>query len=204
MDVKIHGHNLKITEALEDYTHKKLDKLDRYLPNIMEIRVDLSREQTARGEALTAAQITLRHRRGAILRSEEKLRSNDFDSVQVAITTAIDKMYRQIERFKGKRNRKGRERFTATLEELEYAEQPPELAESGVEAPPAAYVEPVIVRRKEVAVSAMTEAEAIEQMELLSHNFFVFFNQDTGGINVLYRRDNGGYGVLVPQIDHAN
>jgi putative sigma-54 modulation protein len=111
-------------------------------------------------------------------------------------------MYRRIQRFKGKRQRKGRERFTATLEELSVAEEIPGVAEYIEEEPePADIVEAPIARRKEIAVTAMNEAEAIEQMELLGHSFFVFFNDATGSVNVLYRRTEGGYGVLVPQLE---
>ena len=201
MNVTIHGHNLKVSDMLEDYARKKVDRLDRYLPNIMDIRIDLSRQQTARGEDLTIAQITLRHRRGAIIRAEEKVQSNDRESVQMAINLAVDKMHRRIERFKGKRSRKGRERFTASIEELEIAEEIPEMEEA--EEPISAVnssEELQVVRRKQVALTAMNEAEAIEQMELLGHAFFVFFNADTGEVNVLYKRTDGSYGVLVPQV----
>lgn len=203
MNITINGHNLKVSETLEEYTRKKIDKLQRYLPNIMEVRVDISRLDTARGEDMTIAQITLRHQRGALLRAEEKIRSNDRDSVQLAINQAIDKMYRRIERFKGKRSRKGRGRFSevymATVEELDLAEDIPEMEdqaeELGLE-----YEFDEILRRKEIEVNPMTEDEAIEQMELLGHSFFMFYNATTGSVNVLYRRDSGGYGVLVPKL----
>jgi putative sigma-54 modulation protein len=195
MDVIIQGLNLKVTDSLEDYTRKKLDKLDRYLPNIYDVRVDLSSERTKRGDDLAIAQITIRHSRGAILRAEERS-PGDINS---AINSAVEKMYRRIQRFKGKNNRKGRERFAATLEELNIAEDIPvgEFDEVGE----VAETEHEIVRRKEVAVAAMNEAEAIEQMELLGHTFFVFFNDATGGVNVLYKRGSGGYGVLVPNVE---
>jgi putative sigma-54 modulation protein len=199
MNVTIRGHNIKVSDALEDFTRKKVNKLDRYLPNIRDIRVDLSRQHTSRGENMAIAQITLRHGRGAILRSEEKLQSNERDAVQAAINLAIDKMHRQIERFKGKRSRKGRERFIATIEELDMAETIPELEDYEDEIEEPEYEEPEIIRRKDVALIAMDETEAIEQMELLGHNFFMFLNAETGSINVLYRRAEAGYGLLVPQ-----
>jgi len=123
MDVTIQGRNIKITETLEDYAKKKIGKLDRYLPNIQDVRVDLSSEHTRRGNVLVSAQITVRHQRGAILRAEEK----NAGDISIAIDGAVDKIYRQIQRFKGKRIRKGRERFTATLEELNMAEEIPDV-----------------------------------------------------------------------------
>jgi putative sigma-54 modulation protein len=196
MDVIIQGHNLRVTDALESYTRKKMDKLDRYLPNIYDVRIDLSSERTKRGEDLAIAQITIRHSRGAILRAEERSPGD----INAAINSAVEKMYRRIQRFKGKRIRKGRERFTATLEELNAAEQIPDM-EVFEDIPETEEAEREIVRRKEVPVVAMNEAEAIEQLELLGHSFFVFFNDATGGVNVLYKRTSGGYGVIVPRLE---
>src|SRR5512145_70849 len=153
MDVTIHGNNLKITDALEAYARKKLDKLDRYLPNILDIRVDLSHQRSRRGEDLAIAQITIRHERGAILRAEERVPGD----MNAAINAAVDNMYRRIQRFKGKRQRKGRERFTATLEELTAAEMIPNMEEYIEEIPDAEVEVAVptteIIRRKAVAVT---------------------------------------------------
>lgn len=196
MDVIVQGHDMRVTEALKTYAHKKLDRLDRYLPNIAEIRMDLSHQRSRRGEDLAIAQITIRHKRGAILRAEERIPGD----IETAINSAVDKMYRRIQRFKGRRQRKGRERFSASIEELQAAEAIPNIEEF-VEEEAVAAPENEIVRRKQITLTAMNEAEAIEQMELLDHNFFVFFNAATGSVNVLYKRSNGGYGLLVPQIE---
>ena len=195
MDIDIQGHNLKVTEALSAYVHKKLDKLDRYLPNIMEVRVELGREHTKRGEDLSVAQITVRHKRGAILRAQETIGGE----IEAALNLAVDKMYRQIQRFKGKRIRKGRGSFSASLEELNIAEAIPEM--EAFEETAADAADQKIIRRKDVATTAMNEDEAIEQMELLGHTFFMFFNEATGSINVIYKRRTEGYGLLVPHIE---
>ena len=207
MDVMIHGQNIKITEPLQEYAKRKLSRLDRYLPNIHDIRIDLSSQHTRRGEDLAIAQITVRHKRGAILRSEEKVQGD----IHIAIDQAIDNMYRRIERFKGKTldRKRGGERFTATFEELEMAEEMPEVApledvyadivEMEVAAQNGAGTASPIARRKQVTLTPMSEAEAIEQMELLGHTFFIFFNADTGVTNVLYKRDVGDYGLLIPE-----
>ncbi len=210
MDVTILGANVKVTDDIESYARKKLDRLDRYLPHIQEVRVDIAHEHTRRGENLISAQITIRHERGAILRAEDKS-AND---AKKAIDKAVDKMYRRIQRFKGKRSRKGKERFVATLEELnlaedipdveefvdEYAELADEYQETQLEGDGMETLPFPIARRKDVALAPMTEIEAIEQMELLGHAFFMFFNADTQVINVLYRRTSGDYGLLVPVI----
>jgi putative sigma-54 modulation protein len=198
MEMTIHSQNLRITEALEEYARKKLEKLDRYLPNIADVRLDLERERTRRGEDGAVAQITVRHRRGAILRAEERVSGVEQDDLIAALNLALDKMYRRIERFKGKRSRKGRERFSATVEEMSTAEAVPEFG--ALEEEIAVEDAPELNRRKEVLVTTMTEDEAVEQMELLGHSFFLFFNDATGSVNVVYKRRNGGYGVLVPVV----
>ncbi len=198
MEVQIHGRNLKIGERVEEYARRKLEKLDRYLPNIADVRLEITREHTRRGEDILIAQLTVRHSRGAILRAEERGNGND---LQAVVNHTIDNMYRRIERFKGKRSAKGRtrfsERFVLTVEEMEQAEEIP--AEEMLPQPePELEFEPEVVRHKEITLTPMSEAEAIEQMELLGHSFFVFFNIETNGVNVLYRRTSGDYGVLVP------
>jgi putative sigma-54 modulation protein len=200
MEVIVQGRNLRVNDALEHYARKKVDRLDRYLPNIYEVRVDLSHENSRRGNNhMAIAQITVRHSRGAILRTEERV----IGDIQTAINQAVDKMYRQIQRFKGRRSRKGRERFTATIEELNLAEPIPDVAdyEEVIPAEEAVEAQSAIARRKEVTLVAMNETEAVEQMELLGHSFFMFFNGDTGAINVLYKRAAGDYGLLVPKIE---
>ncbi|MCU0498119.1 MAG: ribosome-associated translation inhibitor RaiA [Anaerolineae bacterium] len=201
MDITIRAHNFKVGENLEEFAVKKLERLDRYLPRISDLLLELERQQTHRGEPITTAQITLRHSRGAILRAEERVKGTDHSAIEAAINASIDKMYRQISRFKGKRldRRRRSGRYLATPEELEIAEELPENDEFDMTYEEAeAESELEIVRRKQVALTPMSEQDAIHQMELLGHDFFMFFNEATGGVNVLYKRSNGAYGVLVP------
>jgi putative sigma-54 modulation protein len=130
------------------------------------------------------AQITLRHVRGTILRAEE--RTTD---IFAAVDAVVDKMYRQIERYKGKRRRRG----DIQEEELGGYETAVELEESE-------FATGRLVRRKQFSVEPMHEEEAIEQMELLGHDFYVFFNADTEAVNVVYRRRDGDYGLLEPEV----
>jgi len=204
MDIKIQGHEMKISDDMNDFVEQKVGKLERYLPNIASVRVDLSRKPTKRGADLAIAQITLRHSRGAILRTEERLPIEDRATIRLALTGAVDKMYKRIRRFKGKKDPKRiRDRFSMTVEEIEQAEDVPDATET-VTADAAAdadydmYEE--VIRYKTISVTPMNEQEAAEQMELLGHDFFLFFNSETNGVNVLYRRSSGGYGVLVPEV----
>ncbi|MBC8099551.1 MAG: ribosome-associated translation inhibitor RaiA [Armatimonadetes bacterium] len=199
MTITIHSQNFKATDQLEEYATRKLERLYRYLPTISAIDLDLERQHTRSGETLNRAQITVRHARGAILRAEEKLRGETHETLEAAINLAVDKLYRQIERFKGKRtNHRARTRYIATAEELAAAEDMPPDAQTTQIDPDAE--EPAVVRRKSVAMMPMSEQEAIDQMELLGHTFFVFFNPDTNSVNVLYKRARGDYGVLIPQM----
>jgi putative sigma-54 modulation protein len=198
MDIDIQGHDLKVTEGLKNYITKKLEKLDRYLPNIVDVRVEIGREHTRRGEDMSVAQITVRHRRGAILRAQETIPGEP----EAAVNLAVDKMYSQIQRFKGKRSRKGQGNYAATLEELGIAEEIPAVEFDGDgDAQEEATADVQVIRRKDVVITAMNEEEAIEQMELLGHTFFIFFNEAAGNTNVIYKRSAGGYGVLNPQLE---
>ena len=199
MEISIHGDGIKVSEALEQYTRTKVDRLDRYLPNIAHVGVELAIIRTHRGADLAIAQITVQHARGAILRAEEKMNIESRDTIRFAINKAVDKLHRQVDRFKSKRkskNQKVREKYRATMAELDIAEDVPAYPAADVEAAPPLQD---IYRRKQVEMIPMHEDEAIEQLELLDHNFYVFMNADSSQVNVIYRRDSGGYGILVPQ-----
>jgi len=174
MNVIITGKNMEIGDVLREYVEKKVQKLNRYLPTASEARVELAVEGTKNTEHSQVAQITLRSK-GAILRSEE--RSSD---IFASVDAALDKMQRQIIRYKEKRYRRGRG------------------SEKGLPLPEEEET-PHIVRTKRFPVRPMDEEEAIEQMELLGHDFFVFFNASTGEVNVLYRRRDGNYGLIEPE-----
>ena len=185
LEVEIFGRGMEITDRISDYVEKKVSKLDRYLPDIDEARVDLAYVKSARSAAdRQVAQITVRGK-GFVLRSEERA-----DDIFAALDTALDKIQRRIARYKGKRNRgRGDGRPAAELVMPPFEEEEDE------------EFEPQIVRRKRFLLSPMDELEAIEQMSLLGHeNFFIFYNIETNSVNVLYRRRDGAYGLIEPEI----
>lgn len=184
LQVDIFARNMEVTDRIKEYVDKKVSKLDRYLIGIDETRVDLAYVKSARNAAdRQVAQITVRGR-GFILRSEERK-----DDIFSALDAALDKMQRQIERFKGKRNR-GRGDGTSAAE----VEQTDMLEET--ETP-----EVVIARRKTFTLIPMDEQEALEQMSLLGHeDFFIFFNVNSNAINILYHRRDGSYGLIEPKL----
>ena len=178
MELSIFTRKLDLTPRLRDYVEGKVGRLDRYLPTIDEARIDLEVEDTRLSEDRQVAQLTV-WTRGTILRAEE--RSSD---IFTSIDAVLDKMYRQIARYKGKRL----DRWHAAEEELP------------VEEPIDAEPEAEIVRVKRFEVRPMTPEEAIEQMELLGHHFFVFMNAEEGSINIVYKRRDNNYGLLQPQV----
>lgn len=184
MDIVIRGDNVDITPRLQAYVERKMGRLDRYMPNIVDVQVELSEEKANRDGARQIAQVTLRNARGTILRAEE--RTSDLFA---AVDAVVDKMYRQIERYKGKRRRR-----TEVPEEFAGFETAIELEEEDL-------VMGRVIRRKQFSIVPMYEEEAVEQMELLGHDFFVFVNADSGGVNVVYRRHDGNYGLLVPELN---
>ena len=205
MDVTIRGNNVKISEGIEQFAIERLNMLSRYLPNIASVQVDFMHQRSNRGPDLLIAQITLRHSRGAILRAEERVEvggAMDGNPAKLALMGALDKMNTRIQRFKGKRRDKRlREAFKMTLEEYQMAEELPvseEAAEAAEAAGPVEEVPVEVVRRKQVTVSPMSEEEAIEQMELLGHSFFLYLNPHTNAVNVVYKRAVGDYGLLEP------
>lgn len=184
--IEIVTRNMRLTDNLKEYIEKKAAKMERHLQEIDEIRVEVSHVKSARNATdRHVAQLTVQGR-GFILRSEERA-----DDIHAAFDTALDKMQRQIERFKGKRNR-GRGDGRSAAEVVE--EQMPVDEETGE-------LLPLIARRKKFAILPMNEDEAVEQMRLLGHdNFFIFFNPEQNTIQVLYRRRNGTYGLIEPVV----
>ena len=181
--VEILARNMRLADNTREYVEKKAAKLERYLQEIDEIRVELSHLKTARNaNDRQVAQITMRGK-GYILRTEERA-----DDLRVAFDTALDKMQRQIERYKGKHYRgRGDGRSAAEVFEEEWP-----VDETGE-------LLPLIAKRKKFVMMPMNEDEAVEQMRLLGHNnFFVFFNAEKNSIQVLYRRRNGSYGLIEP------
>ncbi|HBY95165.1 MAG: ribosome-associated translation inhibitor RaiA [Ardenticatenaceae bacterium] len=189
MQLTIKGKNVEVTDWVWQYIDRKIGKLDRYLPTLTEARVELAEEATSNPEQRQVVQVTLFDRRGMILRGEE--RSADLFA---AVDTVLDTMYRQIARYKGKRRAV---RHRNGYYEEEWGETPPvELEEEEEEEETGR----PIVRTKRFVMSPMNADEAIEQMELLGHTFFVFYNADDGAVNVIYRRRDGNYGLIVPEL----
>jgi putative sigma-54 modulation protein len=182
--VEVQTRNIRLTEKIEDYVHKKAGNLDHYLPSIEEARVELAHYKAARdAKDRNVVQLTV-HGKGFTLRTEERA-----DEALAAFDFALDNMQRQIERYKGKHyHGRGDGRTAADLLGEVIDDETGELS-------------PLVARRKKFILFPMTEEEAIVQMRNLGHdNFFLFYNGETSKINVLYRRRNGSYGLIEPEL----
>ena len=172
MKVQVRGRNIDVTAALKDYVEKRIRKLERYLDNMGDAQVTLSVEREFHRIEVTVPI------NGMILRGEEST-----GDMYASIDLVVEKLEKQIEKYKGrllKRSAKG-------------------AGESRLEA---AYAQdtdgPRIVRTKRFAFKPMAVDEAVLQMNLLGHTFFVFSNAETDQVNVVYKRKDGNYGHIEP------
>ena len=184
--VNVLVRNMELTDRLKEYVSRKAARLDRYLDAIESVQVDLAYVKSARSTAdRHVAQMTVRGK-GILLRAQERS-----DDIFASFDAVLDKVERQGESFKGKpgRTRGGRRPASDVARD-----EPPESAE-------ASSSDRAVVRRKVFPLSPMDENEALQQMELLGHeDFFVFLNAQTNQVNVLYRRRDGGYGLIEPEM----
>jgi len=181
MELQITSQNIDLSPGVRRYVERKLSKLSRHLPSIMECKVEIIEGKTKSPEQRFVVKATL-DVSGTLLRGEE--RGDD-------LFTAIDRltaiMTRQVEHYKGKLYDKGRgssfarNTFSGEEEEVPSTKR--------------------VVKVKRFAIKPMSVAEAIEQMELLGHDFFLFLNAETEGLNLLYRRKDGNYGMIEPVLD---
>ena len=175
MKIAIRGKNIEITEGLRDYVEKKLTKLNRYFEQIQEAQVTAL---TGRGGYVVEATIPLN---SYLLRAEEVSGEN----LYTAVDLVVDKLEKQIQKHRTRLYRRFRNQGLKNLI-TDMGE------ESTVEAPS-------VVRTKRFAIKPMPVDEAILQMSLLGHDFYVFSNADTDQVNVLYRRKDGNFGLIEPE-----
>lgn len=188
MAVRVQGKHIAVTDALRAYAEQKLAKLPRHFDRVQDAQVVLSvARDSTRGRA-QVVEVTV-WCDGLVLRAEETS-----EDMYTSIDRAVDKLERQIEKYRSRIIEKRR------FDESRRRRRAQQSAESVLEAqgtePPAA---PQIVRVKRFAMKPMTPDEAVLQMELLGHLFFVFRHAGTQDISVLYKRRDGDYGLIEPE-----
>jgi putative sigma-54 modulation protein len=180
MDVQVRGKGVVVTDAMREYAIKKVNKLTRHFGNLNGATVT----QTVQGKS-HRVEVQL-DGDGIMLRGEDR-----GDDIYAAIDRVSDKLERQMQKYK--------DRHRAFKHGQHHAHDTPRTMQPTDAIQPDD--EPVgrIVRQKSFGIKPLSPDEAVAQMELLSHDFFVFENAETNKVNVLYRREDGNYGLLEPE-----
>jgi putative sigma-54 modulation protein len=178
MQLQVKGKNLDVSESIRTYAEEKLAKLDRQLHELTRVELELMVERNPSIAANQIAEATI-WTKGPVLRAREA--SAD---MKASIDQLTEKLLRQVKHYRDKRNRR-----STRGNGVPFGGAPAMIEES----------EPQIVRTKQFPVKPMTPEEAVLQLELVGHDFFVFQNAETGEVNVVYRRKGGGYGLIEPQ-----
>ena len=178
MRLQVKGKNLEVSDSIRSYAEEKLQKLDRQLHELTQVELELTVERNPSIAANQIAEATI-WTKGPVLRAREA--SGD---MRASIDQLTEKLLRQVRHYRDKRSRRN-------------ARTTPVPVDEGAAAMTEA-IDQQIVKTKQFAVKPMTAEEAILQLELIGHDFFVFRNADDESVNVVYRRKDGGYGLIEP------
>jgi putative sigma-54 modulation protein len=179
--LQVKGKNVEVSDSLYRYAEEKLGKLERHLNDATRLELELAVEKNPSISASQVAEATI-WTKGPILRARESS-----EDMRASIDLLVEKLERQVKRYREKRQRRQIARTAAHHQPDEEAR--PVLADEA---------EPLIVKTKQFAVKPMTPEEAVLQLELIGHDFFVFRNVETSDANVVYRRRDGNYGLIEP------
>ena len=195
MHIMIHGQHMEVTAALREYIEKRMSRLSRYFDPIADIQFHVSTQRNFK-----TAEVTV-NANGHLIRAEE--RSND---IRQSVDDVVEKLEGQIRHYKDRlvtRHRRPhrhgmvdhpRELTAESATGAGAAPEPGDVSLSDLEPDE-------IVRRKRFALSTMQAGEAVLRMQLLGHSFFMFQNEETGSISVVYERQDGGFGLLEPELE---
>jgi len=179
MELQITGQNMDVSSEVHRYVERKIGKLTRHFPNIIESIVEINQEKTRSPQQHFMVRASVLGN-GIRLHSEE--RGEDLFQAIDRVASVLD---RQLERQKGKLYKKGKGNS---------------LARGEFKIEPAQTFRPEVVKVKRFAMKPMSVIEAAEQMEILGHSFFFFLNTDTDEFSVLYQRQDGNYGLIEPEL----
>ena len=179
MRLQVKGKNVEVTDSIREYAQEKLGKLERQLADPTRVELELAVERNPSISANHVAEATI-WTKGPVLRAREASADH-----KASIDQLVDKLERQVKRYREKRRR--------------YRSASPAEHEIPEDALPIDG-EPHIVKSKRFPVKPMSPEEAVLQLELVGHDFFVFQNAETMDVNVVYRRRDGSYGLIEPQL----
>ena len=177
MRLQVKGKNLEVSDSIRAYAERKLAKLDPQLHELTQVELELAVEKNPSIAANQVAEATI-YTKGPVLRARES--SSD---MKASIDLLTEKLLRQVKHYRDKRSRRNGRPQTAPEEGIDVTN-----------------LDPQIVKTKQFVMEPMLAEEAVLQLELVGHDFFVFQNADTNSVNVVYRRQNGGYGLIEPQL----
>jgi putative sigma-54 modulation protein len=191
MKLLIQGNNIAVTESIHDYVEQKLEKAVKHFQNITsKVDVHLSVARNSRIERKHKAEVTV-FANGTVIRAQE-----GSDNLYASIDMVADKIARQLRKYKEKHLAKNAH---IALEELVESEELVEVNELNSDRLPE--LPATVVRSKYFAMPPMTTEEALAQLQLIDHDFYMFHNSESNEINVIYSRNHGGYGVIQPRSD---
>ena len=192
MKLVIQGKNIQITEAIYSYVDQKISKAVSHFKHLTnEVDVNLSVAKHARITPKQSAEVTL-YINGAIVRAEESS-----ENLYASIDMVANKITRQLRKYKEKR--KSRNSSSVKPNDALVSVDAPTADVSKLLETKAPELPEEVVRTKYFAMPPMTIQEALEHLELVDHDFYMFMNADSGEINVIYERNHGGYGLLQPR-----
>ncbi len=190
MKLVIHGKNIELTDAIREYVHQKIEKAVNHFQSLTtEVDVHLSVARNPRISSKQAAEVTI-YANGSVIRAEESS-----ESLYASIDLVADKIARQLRKYKERRQ--ANKVSVEPIVEIENEEQIPLISDLIGDRTP--QLPPEVVRTKYFAMPPMTITEALEQLQNVDHDFYMFCNAQTGEINVIYERNHGGYGVIQPR-----
>lgn len=179
-DYNIRGENIEVTPAIREYVEKKVSKLERYFTEGITATAHVNLK--VYNDKQTKVEITI-PMKDLTLRAEER-----HDDMYAAIDLIVDKLERQIRKYKTRVNRKAREKggVEALFASLEPSKDEEESSDSDIQ----------IVRTKRFDLKPMDSEEAVLQMNMLGHNFFVYTDAETDSTNIVYKRKDGKYALI--------
>jgi len=190
MKLLIHGKNIEITDSIREYVTQKIEKSVNHFQDLtLEVDVHLSVAKNPRNNSKQTAEVTIFANK-MVIRAEESS-----ENLYASIDLVSDKIARQLRKYKEKRLSK--KSSSVRTPATEVIEQQPIIDDLIGNRSPELPKE--VVRTKYFVMTPMTVEEALEQLQLVDHDFYMFRNADTGDINVIYERNHGGYGVLQPR-----
>ncbi|MBW4461675.1 MAG: ribosome-associated translation inhibitor RaiA [Nodosilinea sp. WJT8-NPBG4] len=197
MKLVIHGRNIEITDAIREHVEQKILKAVSHFKHLTnEVDVHLSVAKNPRIGANQAAEVTL-FVDGAVVRAEESS-----ENLYASIDLVADKISRQLRKFKEKRNTRMQGSLGKTTEA--YLNEAPLTDVTHVLNTSEPQLPEEVIRTKYFAMSPMSVTDALEQLSVIDHDFYMFLNAETEEINVIYERNHGGYGLIQPRKPNQN